>query len=327
MIELAYPWVLTVFPLPWLVWRTLPAYRNRQAALRAPFFRRIAAAVGSKPRRGSTVLARRRMGLLALTAVWILLVLALARPERVGEPIEITKAARDLVLAIDLSGSMDVRDFKSQNGEVVQRLEAVKRVVGDFIEKREGDRIALIVFGAKAFVQAPFTEDLQTVRALLDQTMVGVAGPHTVIGDAIGLAIRTFEASDIEQRVLILLSDGADTGSRMTPRNAAAIAAQNGVEIYTIGVGDPNASGDSRVDLKAMREIASIANGAFFTADDEEGLSVVYDRIDALTPRDVDVISFRNREPLTHLLLGPAALIALMALAWLHFSPMRTARA
>ncbi len=320
MIELAFPWALILFPLPWLAWRFLPPHRERVSALRVPFFRRIAAAVGSEPREGSVILQRRWIETATAILVWLLLVVALARPERVGEPVEITKAARDIVLAIDLSGSMDERDVSGEDGSPVQRLAAVKRVVGRFVEDRDGDRIALIVFGAKAFVQSPFTEDLRTVRALLDQAEVGMAGPHTVIGDAIGLAIRTFEASEIEQRLLILLSDGADTGSRMSPLNAAGIAAQTGVEVFTIGFGNPQAKGENKADLAVLREIAGRSGGQFFSAGDEAGLTEVYQRIDEISPRKVETLSFRPRHSLGHWLLLAAALLVTLCGGWLHLS-------
>jgi Ca-activated chloride channel family protein len=306
-------------PAPWLVWRCVPPHRDRTPALRFPFFRRIAEAAGAEPRPGSVVLRRLRVQMLAAMVVWALVVVALARPERVGDPVEIEKAARDVVLAVDISGSMDTRDFEGADSSRLQRPDAVKRVVGRFVEARQGDRVALIVFGAKAFVQAPFTEDLRTVRALLDETEVGMAGPHTVLGDAIGLAIRTFEASEIERRLVILLSDGADTGSRMSPINAAEIAVQDGVTIFTVGVGDPDASGEDRVDLQALRDVAARAGGQFFFADDEAGLAEVYARIDAMAPREVETLSDHPRLPLAHLPLGIAALIALATTGWLHF--------
>lgn len=323
MIELAFPWALLLLPVPWLVWRFAPAHRERVPALRAPFFRRIAAAAGAEARAGSVVLGRPWLEVVAAILAWTLLVVALARPERVGEPIEITRAARDIVLAIDISGSMDEADFLAADGPRVQRLEAVKRVVGEFIEAREGDRVALIIFGDRAFVQAPFTEDLSTVRQLLTQTEVGMAGPSTVIGDAIGLAIRTFEASDIQQRLLLLLSDGADTGSRMSPRNAASIAANDGVQIFTIGVGDPQASGDKQVDQATLKEIAARANGRFFFAGDEGGLADIYARIDEMEPRQVETLSFRPRESLAHWPSALAALAVMATAAWLHWRPMQ----
>ena len=311
MIELAFPYALLLLPLPWLVWRFVPPYRQSVSSLRLPLFRRIVSATGAQARSGSLIVARKRLQMLTAVIVWVLLVVALARPERVGDPVEVTKAARDLILAIDISGSMDERDFRSPDGAPVQRLAVVKEIVGDFVEARDGDRVALIVFGTRAFLQAPFTEDLRTVRELLDQTKVAMAGPHTAIGDAIGLAIRTFQGSEIEQRLMILLSDGADTGSRMSPVNAAEIAAQNGVEIHTVAVGDPEGAGENRVDVAALEDIAKRAGGQSFFSGDATGLSKVYARIDELAPRQVETLSYRPREPLGHWLLALAVLFVL----------------
>ncbi|MEM7670041.1 MAG: VWA domain-containing protein, partial [Pseudomonadota bacterium] len=167
MIAFAAPWAAVLLPLPLLVWRFAPPYRQNVPSLRIPFFRRITQATGVTPRDGSVVLDRSRVQMTVACIVWGLLVVALMRPERIGEPVEMTRAARDLVLAIDISGSMDERDFRTGDGQPLQRLEAVKGIVGTFIEQRQGDRVSLIVFGSRAFVQAPFTEDLQSVRALL----------------------------------------------------------------------------------------------------------------------------------------------------------------
>ncbi|MGI9523747.1 MAG: VWA domain-containing protein [Hyphomicrobiaceae bacterium] len=321
MIELAYPWFLALLPLPWFVWRFVPPYRHRVAALRVPFFHRIARASGVEPQAGSIITSTRTVEAAAAIGMWCLVILALARPERVGEPIEIAKAARDMVLAIDISGSMDEKDFKSKEGKRLQRLAAVKNVVGDFIEARKGDRVALIVFGSKAFVQAPFTEDLRTVRELLEETEVGMAGPHTVIGDAIGLAIRTFESSKIDQRLIVLLSDGEDTGSRMTPINAAAIAARNGVEIFTIGVGDPDGTGEYRIDTETLKEIADRTGGEFFFADDVFGLEAIYKRIEEMAPRKVETQSFRPRDSLVH---WPLAAAFIVGFAYFSFATWRS---
>ena len=199
----------------------------------------------------------------------------------------------------------------------------MKDVVGRFIAEREGDRVALIVFGAKAFVQSPFTEDLQTVAELLDATEVGMAGPSTVIGDAIGLALNTYQASEIDQRLLILLSDGADTGSRMSPVNAAEIAASTGVRIFTIGVGDPEATGEDRVDLDALRDVAARTGGEFFFAGDEAALDAIYTEIDAMTPRAIETLTWRPRLQLAHVPLGLAALLILATTGWLALSSRR----
>lgn len=186
--------------------------------------------------------------------------------------------------------------------------------------------MALIVFGSKAYVQAPLTEDLDTIVSLLYRTEVGMAGPHTALGDAIGLSIRTFEARNIDQRLLILLSDGSDTTSRMSPVNAAEIANEKGVEIYTIGVGDQDATGESRVDLATLQDIAGRTGGEFFFAADESTLENVYERIDALTPREVETLSYRPRLPLAWIPLAIAALIGLGTVALLQLGwPWRAA--
>jgi Ca-activated chloride channel family protein len=203
----------------------------------------------------------------------------------------------------------------------------VRDVVRSFVAQRDGDRMALIVFGSKAYVQAPLTEDLRTIADLLDRTEVGMAGPHTALGDAIGLAIRTFETSDIDQRLLILLSDGSDTASRMSPINAAEIAAAEDVEIHAIGVGDPDATGEDRVDLAVLQDIAARTGGAYFFASDEEALVEVYDRIDELAPREVETLSFRPRESLAWIPLALAASTGLGAIAVLHVGSRRRATA
>ncbi|MBN8184695.1 VWA domain-containing protein [Labrenzia aggregata] len=318
MIEFAHPLVFLALPLPLLVFLFAPPHRSSAPGTRFPFFRKIVVATGLKPLSGSVVARRSALQMAAATSVWVLTIVALAQPERVGEPVVQEKAARDIMLAIDISGSMDQRDFPGLGGERTQRLEAVKAVVGDFIARRNGDRIALIVFGTKAFVQAPFTEDLETVRSLLEQTEVGMAGPHTALGDAIGLAIATFQKSEIEQRLLIVLSDGADTGSRMTPVNAASIAAQNVIDILTIGVGDPDGRGEQKLDERMLSDIAAAAGGSYQFAGDEEALAEIYRRVDEQLPREVETRSFSPRESLGHIPLAIAAVIGFLSLALLQ---------
>lgn len=317
MISLGFPWALLALPLPLLIWWLVPPHRERIAALRFPFFRKIVDTAGVRAAAGAVVMRRTKVQMLAACLIWLLLILAMARPERVGAPIEQTRAARDVVLAIDISGSMDARDFAAPDGTAKQRLEGVREVVDGFIAGRDGDRMALIVFGSRAFVQAPLTEDLQTISALLAQTQVGMAGPHTALGDSIGLAIRTFEASDIEQRLLILLSDGTDTVSRMSPVNAAEIARDRGIEIYTIGIGDPKATGEDKADLATLQDIARRTGGQFFRAEDADGLRQVYARIDQLAPRTTQTLSYRPRMALAWMPLTLAGLIGGLTILWL----------
>ncbi len=323
MLSLAYPWVLTILPLPYLVWRFLPPFQEKASAIRVPFFKSLANAIGSEPTQGAITRDRKRIQLMGAALCWVLVVLGLAQPQRLGDPITVEKAARDLVLAIDISGSMDDRDMKDADGKPLQRLEAVKQVVSAFIAEREGDRIALIVFGSNAYLQIPFTEDLETAAELILQTEVGMAGPHTALGDAIGLALHTFQTSEVDQKLLVLLSDGADTNSRMSPVNAAEIAGKEGVSIYTIGVGDENASGEGRVDLDALKDVAARANGAFYFADDSEGLREIYSKIDDLNPRLVETISFQPRETMAHIPFAVALVWTLLVLFWLNFNSRR----
>lgn len=322
-LSLSAPLALLLLPLPLLVWFLTPPHRHRTRATRVPFFRDLTQAAGVEARRGALVLRRSTLQMLAAALTWGLLVLALAGPERLGEPIVTETAARDTVLALDISGSMDTRDFAAADGTRQQRLAAVKDVLRPFIAERDGDRMALIIFGTRAFVQAPFTDDLQSLNGFLDQTEVGMAGPNTALGDSIGLAIRTFQGSEIEDRLMILLSDGSDTASTMTPINAANIAANEGVTIYTIGVGDPNATGEARVDLGLLEDIAKRTSGEFFYADDQEALTSIYQRIDELNPRTVETSTYRPKTSLAHYPLALALLIVLLTTTVLHLGSVR----
>lgn len=312
MLELAHPWALLLLPLPLLVWWLAPPQRERVSALRVPFFERIAAAAGSEARAGAIVMRRRWLQMVMAIIVWALIVTGLAKPEWVGEPIVRTEAARDIMLALDLSGSMDYVDFPGEEGADVSRFEAVQRVVDRFVARRESDRIGLIVFGTKAYLQLPFTRDLETARALVDLMEVGMAGPKTALGDSIGLAINAFEKSEVDDRLLILLTDGNDTASKMTPVNAADIANLNGVEIYTIGIGNTEATGEDRVDFETLAKIARRTGGEFFNAEDEAGLEAVYRRIDESTVADVRTQSWRPRDSLVHWPVGIAVVLVLL---------------
>jgi Ca-activated chloride channel family protein len=320
VLELAYPWALAVLPLPFLVWKFLPPRRQRVSAVRVPFFKGLIQAAGVDATAGAVILRRRRIQEITGILVWCLLVVGLAKPEWVGEPIVRTEAARDVMLAIDLSGSMDYADFPGEEGANVRRIDAVRRVVDRFVAARDSDRIGLIVFGNRAYIQLPFTRDLETARALVALMDVGMAGPQTAIGDAIGLAIHAFESSELDDRLLILLSDGSDTASKMTPLNAADIAKLNGVEIYTIGIGDTQATGEDQVDFEALQGVAERTGGQFYNAADEGALDKVYQRIDAAAVVDVRTQSWRPRDSLVYWPAGIAVVLSLLAYAVLLFS-------
>lgn len=309
MIEFAWPWMVVLLPLPLAVWWLAPPYRERQLAVQVPFFERLAHSTGQVPQPGAAILRRRGVQIVAAVLVWLLIVAALARPQWVGDPVTHQVAARDLVLAVDVSGSMDQPDFRTPDGKSLPRLDGVKRVLGDFIARRTGDRIALIVFGTKPYVQLPLTQDLATAQKLLDQMTVGMAGQQTAIGDTIGLAIKSLEASKSKQKLLVLLTDGNDTASRVPPEHAADIARRRGIVIHTIGVGDPNASGENRVDLNILQAVSATTDGRFFRAENGADLEQIYGEIDRLDPVEAETLSWRPKRPLFQWPAGAAVLI------------------
>jgi Ca-activated chloride channel family protein len=308
---LEYPWLLALAPLPLLVWWLLPPYRETQASVRLPFFRKVAKAAGVTPSPGAVVLKTNWLQRVLAPIGWGLLLLSLARPQYVEPPIQKIQSGRDLLLALDISQSMESRDFPDPSGEKIPRVDAVKKVVDGFIQRRQGDRIGLIVFGGAAYPQVPLTLDHETCRILLQQTEVGMAGPRTVIGDAVGLAIQQFEHSKVKDRVLILLTDGNDTGSRMPPLKAAEIAKQKGIVIHTVGIGDPNAKGEDKVDFGTLQDMAAATGGRFFRGDDERQLEQVYATLDRITPQNFKTLTYRPKRPLFMVPLGAAVLLLL----------------
>ena len=310
MWSLAWPWALLALPLPWLARRLLPEARDQsEAGLRVPS---LAGFETLRDRGAAEKMLNWRFWVAVLA--WCLLVLAAARPERIGDELEVPVAGRNLMLAVDLSGSMDQKDFELA-GRKVDRLTATKAVASDFISRREGDRIGLILFGERAYLQVPLTLDRETVKILLMEAFIGLAGEKTAIGDAITLAVKRIhdQSADASEQVLILLTDGNDTSSKMTPINAADIASLNGVEIYPIGIGNTEATGEDRVDFDTLAAIARRTGGEFFNAEEEAGLGAVYRRIDETAVADVRTQSWRPRESLVHWPAGIAVVLVLFA--------------
>ncbi len=312
MFDFAWPWMFAVLPLPWLIWRFLPAASQQQAALRVPFLRDFEAL------QGQSIRAVGRSGLFLLVAVlaWVLLVTAAARPQWQGEALPLPMQGRDLMLAVDLSGSMAEEDFVIGR-QRVDRLLATKIVAGNFIEKRQGDRLGLILFGQQAYLQAPLTYDLKTVKTLLEEAFINMAGQKTAIGDAIGLAIKRLRDKKGE-KVLILISDGENTAGEMPPLKAAELAAQEKLKIYTIGIGaDLEADffgmvrGRSALDEKTLTRIAEITGGRYFRARDTAQLMAIYDAIDAMEPVENEKRFFRPVEELFHWPLAAALMLSL----------------
>ena len=261
---------------------------------------------------------------------WCALVLAAARPQWVGEPVSLPVHGRDLMLALDLSASMNEPDMIGRDGAEA-RIDAVKRVAREFVSRRAGDRVGLVVFGTRAYVQAPFTLDLDTVSKMIDETALGLAGEQTAIGDAIGLAVKRLRARPKENRVLVLLTDGADTASRVEPLHAARFAATEGIVIHAIGVGTDEeswrrrsgaANGRTALDESTLEAIARATGGRYFRAHDADGLEAIYRQIDALEPIDEDVEVFRPARDLFHWPLGLAAVLFTVTALSGYLAPM-----
>lgn len=300
MFEFGLPWMFLLLPLPLLVRWLIPPYKQQIEAVQAPFFDELVELSGETPSKGAVIPRRHFLQTLLLPVFWLLLVVALAQPQWVEDPITKIESARDLMLAVDLSGSMDAQDFVDEKGNNVDRLSAAKQVLADFIARRKGDRLGLILFGTQAFLQVPFSQDHDTFSTLLEEAQVRMAGPQTVIGDAIGLAMKLFENSETRNRVMILLTDGNDTGSKVPPARAAGIAAQNGVTIHTVAMGNPETVGEAKLDIEALKEISDVTKGQFFMANNREELESIYQQLDDLEPEEFETLSFRPKKPLFH---------------------------
>lgn len=315
MYQLDLPWLLLLLPAPLLVWWLLPARRETSASVRLPFFDQVAKAAGISPTEGSVTARRTWLQLFCETLAWCLMVLALARPQFVEPPIEKIEPQRDLMLALDLSQSMDTKDFKAIDGTNETRVDAVRKVVAEFVTKRPGDRIGLIAFGDAPYPLVPFTMDHDTVQAVIAESLPGMAGPRTSLGDAIGLAIKMFEKTTVPEKVLIVLTDGNDTASKMPPAKAADIARRKGVIIHTVGIGNPTATGEDKLDTATLQKIASNTGGRYFFGADQTQLAAIYTVLDSITPEDQKNLSWRPRRELFHWPLGAA--IGLLGLYYL----------
>ncbi len=315
MFHFAWPWMVLLAPLPWVLRRVLPATEPRGAALFVPMAADVSAAGAGAPR------TSRADGAL-FSAAWLLLILAAMRPQWLGAPVPVHTEGRQIILAIDCSGSMATEDM----GGGQSRLQVVQQVAGRFVSGRHGDQVGLILFGTRPYLQAPLTTDLGTVHRFLDEAVVGVAGPQTAIGDAIGLAIKTLRqdnrrARTRRQPLMILLTDGGNNAGVMPPLEAARLAAETGLRIDTIGVGAAvhqtffGLSGNTDLDQQLLKKIAKITGGRYFRATDRGALRAVYRQIDRLEPVAGDQ---RWLRPSTEWFALPLALALLLSVpaAW-----------
>lgn len=315
MLEWAWPWMFLALPVPWLVARGLPAARTPVgSALRVPF-----ALPGMQAANGATPVPRWRSALAILA--WILLLTAAARPQWLGDAQELPRSGRDLLLAVDASGSMSTQDMEI-GGTPVSRYAAVKAIAGDFIERRSGDRIGLIVFGSQAYMLTPLTFDRATVLKQLDGSAVGLPGRETAIGDAVGLAVKRLRDRPSNERVLILLTDGVNSAGTLDPHEAIKLAMAEHVKIYTIGIGaDAMEVGgffgsrivnpSAQLDAQLLTEMAEKTGGQFFRARNTAQLAQIYQDIDKLEPTNTPQQRYR---PVDELFFWPLSLALLVAL-------------
>jgi len=315
-LQFATWWAVFFLPLPWLVYRFIPAASNTGAALKVPFYDAVHQMQGRSRLRGGKGRS------IWMTLCWLLLIIAAMRPQLIGQNHDVPVSGRDLMMAVDVSGSMKARDMYFQ-GQQQDRLTAVKRVAGEFIRQRVGDRIGLILFGTRAYLQAPLSLDRETVNLLLQESAIGIAGEKTAIGDAIGLGLKRLKDRPGSDRVMILLTDGANTAGVTHPVEAARLASVAGLRIYTIGVGAGpvgfqggissflRASG--HLDEEVLKAIAEQTGGRYFLATDANSLESIYRLIDQLEPVAEEESNLR---PVKELFYWPLACVLILTMLW-----------
>lgn len=296
MIDFQLPWLFLLLPLPWVVYRFVPA-NTANSGLMVPYYHALTSSDEHQSGLGSP------LRMISLSIIWGLVVLSATQPRWTGDPVALPTSGRDLMVAVDISGSMETLDMKWE-GSQVDRLTAVKGVVSDFVERRTGDRLGLILFGSRAYLQAPLTFDRSTIRQLLLEAQLGFAGGQTAIGDAIGLSVKRLKDRPMESRVLILLTDGANTAGNISPEEAANLAKTADVRIYTVGIGaesmiSQGLFGARRInpsrdlDEKLLTQIATQTGGQYFRARTTDELQAIYEQLDKLEPIEQESEFFR----------------------------------
>ncbi|KPM83322.1 vWA domain-containing protein [Pseudoalteromonas lipolytica] len=318
MFEFSWPWCFVLLPLPWILSRFMPLKQQGQLRLRIPGFAKLGL-------NNQAVQQHSRKVSLLEWAVWISLVVAIANPTWLDEPITQPNEGRDIMLAVDLSGSMTEQDMEYRNNQYVDRLTMVKAVLSDFIEQRQGDRLGLILFGDTAFLQTPLTRDVKTVSQMLSEAQIGLVGRATAIGDALGLSVKRFANKDESNRIVVLLTDGQNTAGNLDPEDALLLAREEGIKVYTIGVGSDSKRGFSlfnmggmsggNLDETLLKRIAEQTGGLYFRAKDVAGLQQIYQELDKLEPISSDEQTFRPQISLFYIpLLVALGLISLAML-------------
>lgn len=331
MLEFTWPWAFLLLPLPLLIYRLMSRAPRQDAALYVPFFRSLSRLQSDN----ENLTSGRLLNLIFCIAIWLLLVLAASRPQWLGEPINLPSTGRDLMLSVDISGSMEAQDMVVGNRQA-SRIDVVKAVVGDFVERREGDRLGLILFAAHAYIQAPLTFDRATVGKLLDEADIGIIEESaTAIGDAIGLAVKHLRERPENSRVLVLLTDGVNNAGAVTPEQAGQLAETESIKIYTIGIGADQVvqrtffgarsiNPSAELDEESLTRIAESTGGRYFRARNVEDLVEIYAELDLLETIEQDEQTYRPTRVLFYWPLGIAVLIsfllALLTIPWTSLS-------
>ncbi len=319
MLDIESGWAFLLLPIPILVRLLLSPSDTAGLALAVPLFSQL------KLETGAITDSKHRLSMFCISIFWICLVAAASRPFWLSEPVSRTETGRDLMLAVDISGSMSEADMLI-NSLPASRIDALKLVAGQFIERRKGDRLGLILFGTNAYTFVPLTFDLETLNELLQDVSTGLAGRRTAIGDAIGLAVKSMREQLTEYKVLILITDGSNTAGFGDPIQAARAARQEGLTIYTIGVGSdeetlsliyglPSIPTGTVLNEGLLKQISSVTNGQYFRATDSRSLEQIYAALDRLEPVEHKFQSYRPREELFYIPLLCGILIMMFYLA------------
>lgn len=324
MISFAWPWLFALLPIPLLIY-FLPAKKKvtEQSALIMPVLIKVSSKSVSDQQ-------KRKAPLVVLSLCWLLLITAISRPQWLGDAIDIPSEGREMMIAVDLSGSMEIEDMLL-NGRHVNRLQMLKVVLGDFIERRVSDRLGLILFADDAYMQTPMTFDRKTVKQMLDESELNLVGRKTAIGDAIGLAVKRFNAKKESNKVLLLLTDGQNTAGKITPEQAIELAVAKGITIYTVGIGadvmlqqsmwgTQRINPSSDLDEQSLTTIADKTGGQYFRARDSQSMNDIYRLLDKLEPIEQEQQQMRPLSALYYWPLGLATLICFGYLLILHVS-------
>jgi Ca-activated chloride channel family protein len=317
MLEFTWPWAFLALPLPLLVYWFINRAPRQEAALQVPFYQQLLQLRSDSSRRYN----RHTLTLLACILIWLMLVTAGSRPQWVGEPVELPTSGRDMMLALDLSGSMEARDMFFNNTQL-SRFQVMKEVIGDFIEKRQGDRIGIILFARHAYLLTPMTYDLNSVYQQLAELEIGVIDESaTAIGDAVGLGVKHLRERPDSNRVLILLTDGINNSGELTPHQSGQLARTEGIRMHVVGIASDQfarrsafAPGglESEIDDAAMTQIAEMTGGRYFRARTLDDMVEIYDELDQMEPIEQDEQTFRPIRLLFHWPLGVALLLSFL---------------